>query len=147
MDAISFKTISANEQTIKKQWLILDAENQVLGRLSSEAARLLRGKHKPDFTPHVDSGDYLIVINAEKIRLTGKKWTDKKYISYTGYPGGQRITNPKELITRKPTALVEKAIKGMLPKNKMGSVLRRNLYVYAGAEHPHSAQQPKEIKL
>ena len=130
-----------------KEWVVIDAHDKVLGRLSSEVARLLRGKHKKDFTPHVDCGDNVIIINVENIRLTGKKWTDKKYISYTGYPGGQRFTNPLRIKEKSPSVLIEKAVKGMLPKNRLGRALFRNMHVYNGSEHPHEAQKPKEIKL
>ncbi|MGI8893655.1 MAG: 50S ribosomal protein L13 [Bacteroidia bacterium] len=147
MDALSYKTISANAQTAGKQWIVVDAENQVLGRFSSEIARRLRGKHKTNFTPHVDCGDNVIVINAEKVRLTGNKWSQKEYVSHTGYPGGQRFTSPEKLIQKKPTAIVEKAVKGMLPKNRLGSVLLGNLHVYAGPEHPHEAQTPIQVKF
>ena len=147
MDALSYKTISVNKEAANKQWLLVDAENLVLGRLSSEVAKVLRGKHKATYTPNSDCGDNVVIINAEKIRLTGKKMTDKEYVSHTGYPGGQRFTTPAELMAKKPTAVVEKAVKGMLPKNKLGSELFRNLYVYAGNEHPHAAQQPKEVKF
>lgn len=147
MDTLSYKTISANKETVNKEWVIIDAENEVLGRLSSIAAKFIRGKYKTNFTPHVDCGDNVIIINAEKIKLTGKKWTDKQYVRHSGYPGGQRFRSPKELIVKKPTAIVEVAIKGMLPKNRLGSDLFRNLFVYAGSEHPHEAQKPKSIDL
>jgi large subunit ribosomal protein L13 len=147
MDTLSYKTKSANKTTVNKEWVLIDAENETLGRLASKAAKLLRGKYKPYFTPHVDCGDNVIIINAEKITLSGKKWTDKEYVRHSGYPGGQRTTTPEELIVKKPTAIVERAIKGMLPKNRLGSAIFRNLYVYAGPEHQQEAQQPKEIKL
>ena len=147
MNTLSYKTISANKATVHKEWVLIDAEDQVLGRLASKAASILRGKLKTDFTAHVDCGDNVIIINAEKVRLTGKKLTDKEYLSHSGYPGGQKIHTPKELLKKKPTAVVEKAVKGMLPKNRLGSELFRNLYVYAGTEHPHQAQQPKTITL
>jgi len=147
MDTLSYKTISANKATVTKEWVLIDAENETLGRLASKAAKLLRGKYKANFTPHVDCGDNVIVINADKVTLSGNKWDDKEYVRHSGYPGGQRTTTPKELMAKKPTAMVEKAIKGMLPKNRLGSAIYRNLYVYAGSEHPHQAQQPKEIKL
>jgi large subunit ribosomal protein L13 len=147
VDTQSYKTVSANVATVNKDWLVIDATNQVLGRLASRVAYVLRGKHKTNFTPHVDCGDNVIVINAEKIRLTGKKLTDKVYVRHTGYPGGQRFATPKELLSRKPFAVVEEAIRGMLPKNRLGAALFRNLHVYAGAEHPHQAQQPKPITL
>ena len=147
MDTLSFKTISANKDTVNKEWVLLNAENEIWGRLASKAAILLRGKHKTNFTPHVDCGDNVIIINADKIRLTGKKWDDKVYVRHTGYPGGQRFTSPRQMMAKKPFAMVEKAIKGMLPKNRLGSELFRNLYVYAGPEHQHQAQKPKELKL
>ncbi len=147
MDTLSYKTKSANKETITKEWLLIDAENEILGRLASKTAFVLRGKHKTDFTPHVDCGDNVIIINAEKIRLTGKKWTDKEYFSHTGYPGGQRIKTPAELLKKDPTKIIEIAVKGMLPKNKLGAELFRNLKVYVGPEHNHASQKPKEIKL
>ena len=147
MNTLSYKTVSANKNTVNKEWLLVNAENQVLGRLASEIAKILRGKHKPNFTPHVDCGDNVVVINAEKVRLTGNKWDAKEYIRHSGYPGGQSSLTAKELMDRKPIALVEKAVKGMLPKNKLGADLFRNLYVYVGSEHDQKAQKPKEIKL
>lgn len=147
MDTLSYKTVSANKQTVNKEWVLIDAENQVLGRMSSIAAKFLRGKYKTNFTPHVDCGDNVIIINADKIILTGNKMNDKEYIRHTGYPGGQRRRTPAELLKMKPYAVVEIAIKGMLPKNKLGAQLFRNLHVYAGSEHPHEAQQPKTIDL
>jgi large subunit ribosomal protein L13 len=147
MDHLSYKTISAKNETIVKGWVIIDAQSAVLGRFASQVAYILRGKNKPFYTPHTDCGDNVIVINAEKIRLTGKKWTDKEIISYTGYPGGQRVTTPKKLMAKNPTRLVEDAIRNMLPKNRLGRKLFTNLYVYAGSEHPHTAQQPQELKL
>jgi large subunit ribosomal protein L13 len=147
MNTLSYKTVSANKNTVTKEWVLVNAENQVLGRMASEVAKMLRGKNKPNFTPHVDCGDNVIIINAEKIRLTGKKWDAKQYIRHSGYPGGQSSLTAKELMDRKPTAMVEKAVKGMLPKNKLGAELFRNLYVYEGEEHEQKAQKPKEIKL
>lgn len=147
MDTLSYKTISANKATVQKDWVVVDAENQILGRLCSEIAKIIRGKHKASYTPHVDCGDQVIVINAEKIRLTGKKMTDKVYIRHTGYPGGQRFATPREVLTKNPRGVVEAAVKGMLPKNRLGRSLFNNLFVYAGSEHPHAAQQPKEIKF
>ena len=147
MDTLSYKTISANKKTVDKQWLLVDAEGQTLGRLASKVAVLLRGKHKPSFTPHVDCGDNVVVINAEKIHLSGNKWEDKIYQRYTGYPGGQRERTAEELLTKKPTSLVEKAVKGMLPKNKLGAELFRNLRVYAGDQHDQEAQKPKAINI
>ncbi len=147
MDTLSFKTVSLNKATVDKGWVIVDANAKVLGRLASDVAKIIRGKHKPGYTPHVDCGDNVIVINADKIRLTGKKWTDRVYLSHTGYPGGQRQTTPLELKRKSSTLLVERAVRGMLPKNRLGRALFKNLYVYEGAEHPHEAQKPKEIKL
>ena len=147
MDTLSYKTISANRATVNKEWVVVDAESQVLGRLASEVAKVIRGKHKPGYTPHVDCGDNVIVINADKVKLTGNKLTQKRYVSHTGYPGGQRVKTASELKAKAPTLLVEKAVKGMLPRNRLGRALFRNLYVYAGNEHPHAAQQPKEIKF
>lgn len=147
MDYQSYKTVSANAQTVNKEWLVIDATDLVLGRLASRLALILRGKNKVNYTPHVDCGDNIIVVNAEKIRLTGKKLTDKVYVRHTGYPGGQRFATPKELLSRKPIAVIEEAVRGMLPKNRLGADLFRNLYVYEGSEHPHQAQQPKTINL
>jgi large subunit ribosomal protein L13 len=147
VDTLSYKTVSSNKATANKQWLVVDASDQTLGRFSSKVAQLLRGKHKPSFSPHVDCGDNVIVINADKIRLTGKKWSDKVYIRHTGYPGGQRFINAQDLMAKHPMALVEKAVRGMLPKNRLGDAIYKNLYVYVGAEHPHTAQQPKEFNI
>jgi len=147
VDTISYKTVSANKANVEKEWVIIDADSKVLGRLASDVAKIIRGKHKPGFTPHVDCGDNVIVINADKVRLTGKKWTDKVYVSHTGYPGGQRETTPNQLKAKSSTLLVERAVRGMLPKSRLGSALFKNLYVYEGTEHPHEAQKPKEIKV
>ena len=147
MDTLSYKTVSANKATVNKEWVVIDATDQVLGRLASRIALILRGKNKVNYTPHVDCGDNVIVINASKVRLTGNKLTDKVYVRHTGYPGGQRFASPKELLNRKPLAVVEHAVKGMLPKNRLGAELFRNLFVYEGSEHPLEAQQPKKINL
>ena len=147
MDTLSYKTKSANKESVKKEWVLVDADGEVLGRLASKVAKILRGKHKPSFTPHVDCGDNVVIINAEKVKLTGKKMTDKKYFRHTGYPGGQVIDTPEKLLAKKPGSVVEKAIKGMLPKNRLGSDLFRNLHVFAGPDHTHEAQQPKAINL
>ena len=147
MKSLSYKTISVNAENANKEWIVIDATNAVLGRLASQVAKILRGKHKPSFTPNSDCGDNVIVINAEKVKLTGKKLTDKVYVRHTGYPGGQRFATPADYLSRKPEFVVEKAVKGMLPKTRLGSQMLRNLRVYAGAEHPHAAQTPKEIKL
>lgn len=147
MNTLSYKTVSANKETVQKEWYVVDAKDEVLGRLASKVAIVLRGKHKPSFTPHVDCGDNVIVINADKIKLTGTKMTDKKYIRHTGYPGGQRIESPEDLLAKKPEAVVERAVKGMLPKSRLGSVLFTNLHVFTGETHPHEAQQPKKLDL
>ena len=147
MDTQSYKTVSLNAATVKKEWVVIDATDLVLGRLASRLALVLRGKNKPGFTPHVDCGDNVIVINAEKVALTGKKMTDSVYKRYTGYPGGQRFTTPAEILQKRPAELVRRAVRGMLPKNRLGDKIIKNLYVYAGPEHPHQAQQPKTIKL
>ena len=146
MNTLSYKTVSANSKSVNKEWVVIDANAEILGRLSSKIAMIIRGKHKPDFTPHVDCGDNVIVINADKVKLTGNKWTEKQYVRYTGYPGGQRFISPRDLMAKHPTAVIEKAVRGMLPKNKLGNALIKNLYVYAGNEHPHAAQSPKTIK-
>ncbi|MCU0361972.1 MAG: 50S ribosomal protein L13 [Bacteroidales bacterium] len=147
MDTLSYKTVSANKATVNKEWVIIDAEGKILGRLAAVVASMLRGKHKTNFTPHVDCGDNVIVINAEKVKLSGNKMTDKEYIRHTGFPGGQRIVTADALLKKNPIGLVENAVKGMLPKNRLGSALYRNLHVYAGQEHPHEAQKPKTIEL
>ena len=149
MNTLSYKTISVNKETAKKEWVVIDATDQVVGRLASKVAKLIRGKYKPTFTPHVDCGDNVILINAGKVVFTGKKETDKVYTRYTGYPGGQRFQTPAEL--RKRNGGVEKflrhAVKGMLPKGPLGRSLLNNLYIYEGTEHPHEAQKPKAIDI
>ncbi|MBD41482.1 MAG: 50S ribosomal protein L13 [Flavobacteriaceae bacterium] len=147
MSSKIFKTKSLKKEEAKKDWFLVDATNETLGRLSSKVAKILRGKHKPSFTPHVDCGDYVVVINAEKIKLTGNKFEKKEYISHTGYPGGQRIKTAKQIFEKNPTILIEKAIKGMLPKNKLGSTIFSNLKVYNDDVHNHTAQNPKLINL
>jgi len=147
VNTLSYKTVSANKETVEKEWYVVDAKDVVLGRLASVVAMVLRGKHKPSFTPNVDCGDNVIVINADKIKLTGKKMTDRQYVSHSGYPGGQRTQTPEDLLSKKPEAVVERAIKGMLPKSRLGSEMFRNLFVYAADNHPHEAQQPKELDL
>jgi large subunit ribosomal protein L13 len=147
VDTLSYKTVSANKETVNKEWVLVDATDQVLGRLASKVAKILRGKNKAGYTPHVDCGDNVIVINAEKIRLTGNKLSDKIYVRHTGYPGGQRFQNPAELLKKHPERVVEKAVKGMLPKNRLGSKIYGNLKVYVGSEHKQEAQQPKLIDL
>ncbi len=147
MNTLSYKTISANSETVTKEWLLVDAENEILGRMATKVAMMLRGKYKTNYTPHVDCGDNVVIINADKIRLTGNKWDQKEYVRHTGYPGGQRHTTARQAMAKKPIFMVENAVRGMLPKNKLGSELFRNLHVYAGSEHPHQAQQPKVINL
>ena len=149
MDTLSYKTISANKATVTKEWVIVDATDQTLGRLGAKVAKLLRGKYKPNFTPHVDCGDNVIIINADKVKFTGKKMTDKIYLSYTGYPGGQREITPAAILAKPNGAekLMKRVVKGMLPKNRLGAKLLGNLYVYAGSEHKHEAQTPKVIDI
>lgn len=147
MNTNSYKTISANKETVTKEWVLVDAENEVLGRLATKVAMMLRGKYKTNYTPHVDCGDNVVIINADKVRLTGTKWDHKEYVRHTGYPGGQRHATASEVMAKKPIFMVEHAVKGMLPKNKLGSAIFRNLHVYAGNEHPHQAQEPKVVNL
>jgi large subunit ribosomal protein L13 len=147
VNTLSYKTVSANKETVQKEWFVVDAKDEVLGRLASKVAVILRGKHKSSFTPHVDCGDNVIVINAEKVKLTGNKMTEKQYVRHTGTPGGQRTQTPEDLLIKKPEAVVEKAIKGMLPKNRLGNAIFNNLHVFTGESHPHVAQQPKKLDL
>jgi len=147
MNTLSYKTISANKQTASKEWVVVNAENEVVGRLAAKVAKLLRGKYKTNYTPHVDCGDNVIIINADKVIFTGNKTEAKEYVRYTGYPGGQRFATPAMLMKRFPERIIENAVRGMLPKNRLGRAIYRNLFVYAGAEHPHAAQLPKEIVL
>ncbi|MFP4059350.1 MAG: 50S ribosomal protein L13 [Bacteroidota bacterium] len=147
MNTLSYKTVSANKATVNKEWIVIDASENMLGRLSSRVAKILRGKHKTNFTPHVDCGDNVIIVNADKIKLSGKKLTDRTYFSHTGYPGGQVIKTPEEILKNDPARLVEKSIKGMLPRTRLGRQQFRNLYVYTGNEHPHQAQNPKNIDI
>jgi large subunit ribosomal protein L13 len=147
VNTLSYKTISANKETANKQWIVVDAQNQVLGRFSSKVSKLLRGKHKPNYTPHADCGDNVIVINADKIRLTGKKWTDRVHFTHTGFQGGQVVRTPQMIFDKKPEGVIEKSVKGMLPKTRLGNALYRNLHVYAGTDHKHEAQQPKEFDI
>ena len=147
MDQISYKTVYANPETVKKEWLLVDAENEVVGRLASRIAYLLRGKHKTSFTPHTDAGDNVVVINAHKVRFTGKKMAQKVYLRHTGYHGGQRSATPKEVLNTHPERILEHAIKAMLPKTKLGDQVYRSLFVYASDKHPHEAQQPKTIDV
>lgn len=147
MDHNSYKTLNANDATADKGWVIVDAKDQVLGRVATQIARVLRGKHKTSYTPNTDMGDHVIVINAEKVRMTGKKWTNRVIFTYSGYPGGQRELTPTIIKSKHPERLVEHSVRGMLPKNSMGRQLFRSLHVYVGTEHPHTAQQPKELKF
>ena len=147
MDTLSYKTKSVNKESADKKWLVIDVENQILGRAASEVAKLLRGKHKATFTPHADTGDYVIILNAEKIRLTGTKATTKTYIRHTGYPGGQRSLTVEEVLDKKPNKVFEAAVKGMLPKSKLGRAVFKNMHVYAGSEHDHEAQKPTKVEL
>ena len=147
MDFLSYKTKSAKKEEVTREWYIVDAEGESVGRLCTKVTDVLRGKHKPSFTPHVDTGDYVIVINVDKIRFTGNKWAQKTYISHTGYPGGQRSITAAELQKKKPYAIVEKAVKGMLPKNKLAKQMFKKLFVYTGTDHPHAAQKPKQLKI
>ena len=147
VDTLSYKTVSLNAATVNKEWLVIDATDLVLGRLASRVALVLRGKNKPGFTPHVDCGDNVIIVNADKIRLTGKKMTDRVYTRYTGYPGGQRFTTPREILASRPEELIRMSVRGMLPKTRLGDKLMGNLYIYAGPEHKHEAQKPRTIKF
>lgn len=147
MDTLSYKTISANKATVEKKWILVDAENQVVGRLCAKVAKILRGKYKTSFTPHADCGDYVVIINADKVVFTGNKVNDKVYTRHTGYPGGQRFSTPAELLRKHPERIIENAVRGMLPKNRLGRQIERNLHVYAGANHPHTGQQPQLINL
>ncbi|MFZ0280069.1 MAG: 50S ribosomal protein L13 [Bacteroidales bacterium] len=147
MNTLSYKTVSANKDTVIKEWVIIDAEGATLGRLATVIASTLRGKHKTNFTPHVDCGDNVVVINAAKVSLSGEKWSDKEYVRHTGYPGGQRFTTAEEMLKKNPISLVEHAVRGMLPKSRLGRAIYRNMHVYPGETHPHEAQKPKKIVL
>ena len=141
------KTVSTKPADVTRDWYVVDAEGLTLGRMSTEIARRLRGKHKPEFTPHVDTGDYIVVINADKVKVTGNKSSDKMYYRHTGYPGGLKSISFEKLIDHKPEMVIETAVKGMLPKNPLGRAMFKKMKVYAGSEHPHTAQQPQELKL
>jgi len=147
MDTLSYKTVSATKATINKEWVVVDATDMVVGRLASKVAKLLRGKYKPNYTPHMDCGDNVIILNADKIKLTGNKWDQRQFFYHSGYPGGRTDVTPAQLFAKKPERLFERAVKGMLPKNRLGRQLFRNLYVYVGNEHKHEAQQPKVIDI
>ncbi|NRB53023.1 MAG: 50S ribosomal protein L13 [Saprospiraceae bacterium] len=147
MDTLSYKTKSENKDSVERKWYVIDAEGEVVGRLCTRIATVLRGKHKASYTPHFDAGDYVIVINADKVRFTGAKWDQKEYITYSGHPGGQKRTVAKNMMVKKPYAIIENAVKGMLPKNKLGRAMVKKLFVYAGDEHPHHAQKPEDFKF
>lgn len=147
MNTLSYKTKHVNNETALKEWVVIDATGQTLGRIGSKVAKLLRGKYKPSFSPHVDCGDNVIIINADKVELTGNKWTDRTYYRYSGYPGGQKSSTPADLMNAGPDRLFRKVVKGMLPKTKLGNAILKNLYVYAGSEHPHEAQQPQQLDI
>ena len=147
MDTLSYKTKSIKASEIEAKWYVLDAEGQPVGRICTKIADVLRGKHKASFTPHMDNGDNVIVINAEKVRFTGNKWQDKEYRRYSGYPGGQRSLTAQELLAKKPFAIIENAVRGMLPKTRLGRQQFKKLFVYAGSEHPHQAQKPEPFNF
>ena len=147
MDINSFKTVSAKPADVVREWYLIDGENQIVGRIASEIAGLLRGKHKPSFTPHVDTGDYVIVINADKVRFTGLKETKKEYFRHSGYPGGVTRSTPADMRSKRPTFILEKAVKGMMPKGSLGRSMLKKLKTYAGPDHPHEAQNPKEYSI
>jgi len=147
VNTLSFKTKSIRKEDVNRQWYVIDAEGEIVGRLCTRIAHVLRGKHKPDYTPHVDNGDFIIVINAEKVRFTGDKMNQKEYTRYTGYPGGLKKRTAKEMIQTRPIKVIETAVKGMLPKTKLGNQMFRKLFVYEGAEHPHQAQKAQEFKF
>ncbi|MBT8188848.1 MAG: 50S ribosomal protein L13 [Bacteroidia bacterium] len=147
MNTLSYKTKSANKETVERNWYIVDAEDQIVGRLATKIATVLRGKHKPSYTPHVDTGDCIIVINAEKIKFTGSKMEQKEYITYSGYPGGQKRRTAKEMMAKKPIAIIENAVRGMLPKTRLGRAMFKKLFVYTGTEHPHGAQKPETFNF
>lgn len=147
MDSISYKTVSLNKATAKKEWLVIDATDLVVGRLCSTIAVILRGKHKAGFTPHVDCGDNVILINSEKVTFTGLKWANKEYVRHTGYPGGQRLISPEKQMKKDPKKIIEHGVKGMLPRNRLSRRLIHNLFIYTGTEHPHEAQKPRVINI
>jgi large subunit ribosomal protein L13 len=147
VNTLSYRTESARKEDVARKWYIIDAEDMVVGRMSSRIATILRGKHRPDYTPHVDTGDYVIVINADKVRFTGKKMLQKEYLSYSLYPGGQKSRTPNDLLAKKPERILEAAVRGMLPKTKLGRAMYKKLFVYAGTEHPHTAQKPEPLKF
>jgi len=147
VDTLSYRTVFVNKATVSRKWYLVDAEGEVLGRLSSKVAKILMGKNKPDYTPHFNSGDKVVIVNAEKVRLTGKKMTDKLYVRHTGYPGGQKFRTPLDILHRKPEDLILHAVKGMLPKNRLQKQYLKNLHVYTGPQHPHIAQNPVKLEI
>lgn len=147
VNSLNYKTKSAKNEEVQRDWHLIDAENMVVGRMSTEIARLLRGKHKPSYTPHVDTGDYVVIINAELVRFTGNKMKDKEYITYSGYPGGQKRKRAEEVLAKHPERLIESAVRGMLPKNRLGRQMFKKLFIYTGGEHPHQAQKPEPYKF
>ena len=147
MNTLSYKTKSLRKEDVERDWYIIDATGKPVGRICTTIATMLRGKHKPSFTPHVDNGDYIIVVNAEKVHFSGDKWRQKEYLRYSGYPGGLKRRTAQEQKEKRPSAIIEKAVKGMLPKNRLGRQMFKKLFVYAGSEHPHSAQQPKDLNI
>lgn len=147
VNTLSYKTVSANKTTVNKEWVLIDAEGLIVGRLATTVATMLRGKHKPEYTAHVDCGDNVIIINAEKVEFSGKKWSDKEYVRHTGYPGGQRFTAAQEMLKKNPIGIIEHAVRGMLPKNRLGRAIFKNMHVYTGSSHPHEAQKPKKIDI
>lgn len=147
MNTLSYRTESAKAHQVERKWFVIDAENKTLGRMSSEIAKILQGKNKASYTPHVDTGDHVIIINADKVALTGNKMNDKVYIRHTGHPGGQRFMTPKEALVKKPEFIIENAVKHMLPRTRMGRAMYKKLHVYAGPEHPHAAQKPETLNL
>jgi large subunit ribosomal protein L13 len=147
VNTLSYKTVSANRTTVNKEWVLIDAEGQIVGRLASKIAMMLRGKHKPEYTPHVDCGDNVVIINADKVEFSGKKWSGKEYVRHTGFPGGQRFTTAEQMLKKNPIGIIESAVRGMLPKNRLGRAIFKNMHVYTGSSHPHEAQKPRKIEL
>ncbi len=147
MNTLSYKTESAKKETVERNWFVIDAEGEVVGRMCTKIATVLKGKHKPSYTPHVDCGDFIVVVNADKVRFTGNKMSDKQYVRYSGYPGGQKFATPKDMIDKKPRFVIENAVKGMLPKNKLGRAMVKKLFVYDGPDHPHEAQKPQPFEF
>ena len=147
MNTLSYKTKSAKKEDVNRKWYVVDAEGEVVGRLCTKIADVIRGKHKADYTPHVDTGDYVIVLNADKVRFTGQKWAQKEYITYSGYTGGQKRRTAEEMRAKRPEQIVRAAVKGMLPKNKLANKMINKLFIYTGNEHPHAAQKPEDLKL